>query len=54
MAMNEQQFHKYVLTECERQWHENQEPIYGTWDIQADDTKAEYYNEMYKLLKEEL
>ena len=43
-------FHKYVLAECERQWNENQEEFYGSWDEQADDTKAEYYNKMYELL----
>ena len=49
--MNEQEFHRYVLAECERQWHENQEEIYGTWGSQPDDTKAEYYNDMYQHLK---
>lgn len=43
--------HQYVLAECERQWHENQEETYGTWDSQSDDTKAEYYNDMYQHLK---
>lgn len=52
--MNEQQYHKYVLAECERQWHDNQEEFYGPWEEQADDTKAEYYNQMYKLLKEDI
>lgn len=49
--MDEMEFYKYVLTECERQWHENQEEIYGPWHEQSDDTIAEYYNDMYKHLK---
>ena len=48
------EFEKYVLAECERQWHENQEEFYGPWNEQPDDTQAKYYNEMYELLKEEL
>lgn len=46
-----EEFHKYVLSECERQWHENQEEIYGPWEEQTDDTKSEYYNDMYQHLQ---
>lgn len=46
-------FEEYVLSECERQWNENQAKIYGLWKNQADDTKAEYYNDMYQLKKAE-
>lgn len=42
---------EYILEECKRQWHENQEETYGPWEEQADDTKAEYYNDMYNHLK---
>lgn len=38
---------EYVLSECKRQWNENQKEIHGEWDLQGDDTKAEYFNEMY-------
>ena len=48
--MNKQEFHQYVLSECKRQWRECQEETYGSWDEQSDDTKAEYYNDMYKHL----
>ena len=47
-------YDEYVLAECERQWHENQEEFYGPWNEQSDNTQAEYYNEMYELLREEL
>lgn len=43
--------HEYILEECQRQWHENQEETYGAWDSQSDDTKAEYYNDMCQHLK---
>lgn len=49
--MNKQEFNQYVLEECKRQWHENQEETYGSWAEQSDDTKAEYYNDMYQHLK---
>lgn len=51
MKMTEQEFHKYVLSECEQQWNEHQKDTYGLWEYQSDDTKAEYYNNMYKCLK---
>lgn len=47
-------FHEYVLAESERQWNENQAQFFGSWDEQADDVKAEYYNEMYELLYDEM
>ena len=43
------EFKEYVLTECNRQWNENQAEEYGVWNHQSDDTKAEYYNDMYSL-----
>ena len=46
--MNNLEYQQYILTECERQWNENQKEVYGEWSIQADDTKSEYYNEIYK------
>ena len=52
--MNEKQYHEYVLAECERQWHENQEEFYGPWEEQSDDTKADYYNQMYSDLADNL
>lgn len=51
--MNKWEFHEYVLNECKRQWNENQAEFYGPWDGQSFGTKAEYYNEMYELLKED-
>jgi hypothetical protein len=44
--MNEK-FNQYVMDECKRQWKDNQEEIYGEWEQQRDDIKAEYYNDMY-------
>lgn len=44
----------YILSECKRQWEDNQEEVYGSWDSQSDDTKAEYYNELYEMYKENL
>ena len=52
--MNKQEYHNYVLTECERQWNENQAEEYGEWHCQDDDTKAEYYNSMYDCLIDNL
>lgn len=52
--MNNKEYNKYVTEECERQWKENQEEDYGTWDSQADDTKADYYNQMYSDLADNL
>ena len=54
MAMNENEYHEYVLAECERQWHENQEELYGAWADQTREVKTRYYTEMYMLLKEEV
>jgi predicted small metal-binding protein len=42
----------YIMAECERQWNENQKEEHGEWFLQADDTKAEYYNDMAKHLRE--
>ena len=36
--MNSQEYAKYVMQDCERQWSENQEEEFCTWDSQADDT----------------
>jgi hypothetical protein len=40
------------MAECARQWNENQKEKYGEWFLQADDTIAEYYNNMAKHLRE--
>lgn len=45
--MTAMEYHRYILSECERQWKECQEETYGTWDSQSDDEKAEYYNSLY-------
>ncbi len=45
--------HKIVEAECERQWNENQSEEYGEWYQQDDDTKAEYFNEMWANIVEE-
>lgn len=45
--------HRIVEDECERQWDENQAEEYGEWYEQDDDTKAEYYNEMWEDMVEE-
>ena len=45
--MTNREYHEYVLTECERQWNENQADIYGEWEFQNDDDKEDYYNDMY-------
>lgn len=40
-------FEEYVTLECERQWNENQKETYGEWAAQSEDTKVEYYNDMF-------
>lgn len=52
--MNEHQYHEYVLSECKRQWHENQEEIYGPWEEQTDIEREDYYNQMYSDLADNL
>lgn len=52
--MNKKEYHAYILSECKRQWTENQEEVYGSWDFQSDDTKATYYNVLYEMYKENL
>lgn len=54
MGKNKKAFNNYIEAECERQWNENQAKEYGSWEEQADDTKAEYYNDMYKLKMSEI
>ena len=54
MGKNKKAFNNYIEAECERQWNENQAKEYGLWEEQADDTKAEYYNDMYKLKMSEI
>ena len=51
MKMSE--FEKYVLEECKRQWHDNQEEIYGPWEEQDPVAQANYFNDMYISLKED-
>lgn len=45
--MTAMEYHRYILSECERQWKECQEEKYGPWDSQSDDEKADYYNSLY-------
>jgi hypothetical protein len=45
--MTRMEYHKYILSECERQWKKCQEEKYGSWDSQSDDEKADYYNSLY-------
>lgn len=45
--MTTMEYHRYILSECERQWKECQEEKYGPWDSQSDDEKADYYNSLY-------
>lgn len=52
--MTEREFRKYVIEECERQWNECQKEEYGDWNLQDDDTKAYYYNDMYAYLSDNL
>lgn len=42
----ENKFHEYVLEECKRQWHENQEEIYGPWEEQLEEEQADYFHQM--------
>lgn len=37
--MTRMEYHKYILSECERQWKKCQEEKYGSWDSQSDDEK---------------
>lgn len=50
-GMTEQEFHKNVLSKCEQRWDECKKDTYGLWEHQSDDTKAEYYNNMYQYFK---
>lgn len=52
--MTRKDYHNYVMEECERQWNECQAERYGAWNQQSDDTKAEYYNDMYSHLSDNL
>lgn len=52
--MTAREYHKYVTEECERQWNECQAEEYGEWYLQSDDTKADYYNDMYSHLLDNL
>lgn len=45
--MTAMEYHRYILSECERQWKERQEEKYGPLDSQSDDEKADYYNSLY-------
>ena len=40
----------YVWSECERQWADCQADEYGPWDEQTEETKQEYYKDMYEHL----
>lgn len=51
--MNEYEFYNYVLDECKRQWQDNQKDTFGSWSEQDNDTKANYFNQMYKDLEDE-
>lgn len=48
--MSKISYSKYVEMECERQWNDCQAEEYGKWHEQSNDTKAEYYNDMYSHL----
>lgn len=39
--------HRFVETECEKQWDENKSEEHGEWYQQDDDTKAKYYNKLW-------
>lgn len=52
--MTAREYHKYVTEECERQWNECQAEEYGEWHLQSDDIKADYYNDMYSHLADNL
>ncbi len=47
MIMNQMRFRDYVMEECKRQWEENQEKEYGSWEKQTFDVRGRYYNQMY-------
>ena len=36
----------YILEECKRQWHENQEENYGPWEAQTEEERMNYYNQI--------
>lgn len=50
--MNEKEFQDYVLEECKRQWKDNQKEIYGPWEKQTKEEQQEYYEDIYKYLRE--
>jgi len=53
--MNKNEYSKYIMEECERQWNECQaKDGMGTWDEQDDATKSEFYNSMYPLYLDRL
>ena len=43
---------EYILEECKRQWHENQEEIFGPWEEQTEEERREYYDNMRNHLAE--
>lgn len=47
--MTSKEYHKYILSECEKQWKDDNEETMGVWSEQSDDTKADYYNDMYSM-----
>jgi|GEM_PF-6689154 len=52
--MDKQKAKRIIELECERQWNENQAEYYGKWHQQSDNTKTEYYNEMWADKVEEI
>ena len=42
------EYRKYILSECHRQWKENQEETYGSWFVQSTEVREEYYQSLYE------
>ena len=45
--MTNKEYHEYVLEECKRQWNDCQAEEYGEWDLQSEEVKKDYYDDMY-------
>lgn len=45
--MTGDEYYRYIITECKRQWHENQEETYGAWESQPKSIQESYFNQMY-------
>lgn len=43
---------EYIMSECRRQWEDNQELEWGAWETQTEEVRNSYYNSMEQHLQE--